>query len=452
MALYVQSKKLIYMWILILISSIFNLSRINNTLHSEHNSMDNIAYRPLNITNNRPLNITNNRPLNITNNRPLNIAYKPRNISKVAMQFLNLSVYQKILNYSASNNMKRRWARINIDSREIKYCCRVTAGLGNILSMYWTARALVFFSSSSFQLVLNNKCFGGGRQSRELFTYSEPLYFMVYLPKYSKINMFNYYNLSNTTYNLLSRWRNNSIHKYHKTFDTFSTPLQSLYYNPLFLPIIRKESHEAFLKMNLNSVQFTSVHDIVIHFRCGDIFGLNETHHGFIALSFYKKALEIINSKYSYHGTENMSVWFLTQTGSRSLRQWTKVNESKYQTECISLVNNYVPYLKDLVFDKYKFNVIGNGDTNEDFYRMSFAPNLIVSMSTFSQQAAIINANTVILPDWGPFAERSRINSSSYWIPSNHKYVNLLNSWVSSRDITTKRWDVQRIVNYLVTH
>lgn len=400
----------------------------------------------------------------------------PNNISLIKhkiLEFLNLPFYLYIMNDLNASYPNKPWnALLNIpylnktinSNYTIKYCMMLGTGLGNILSNYWSARASVFLSNSSFEFFSNpnhnNEC-KLGRSNKFFLTQNASLYhndlFTFYLPLNSSINMFNtYYNFTKYEYYILYKWNINTIYNFGGGY-TYRTPLSLLFYNPLFIPIVRYETNFALNKyfenddnnQQSNFIIDNNDNNIIIHFRCGDVIGIKNPDYGLLTLSFYKKAFKMLNAS-----RDKSNVYFVTQLDKNSLRSWTTTSESKYKGKCNDLVMNYTKHIRSLYHFK-NFKIIGNNDINYDFYNMVKVKNLIVSMSSFAQQAAICNYDGNILwPSYGPWRVLGRkLVSGAIWSPDKHFWINVdkpKKIYIVSTEYSG--WTINSLLEFLITN
>eukprot|EP01083_Nonionella_stella_P009907 28353_1 len=371
-----------------------------------------------------------------------------------SMKWFNLSIYQMILHNRTSNPNSYHqglWGGITIKSHTLEYCMTMGSGLGNVLSGYWAARGLAYSTNLTFNLL--HQCPNLGRSITYL-TSEERNTFTRFLPRKTHITYVTHSNISVSEGNQLHAFGNNMLHHFGEY--PYRSALQLIYYNPLFLPILITETKTALTLQSHDELFAFGVNDVVIHIRCGDVIGIKNPDYGFLTLSFYKHAIEVINFNFTSGNISNINVIVLTQTGKNSLRTWTTTQEHQYESKCADFIDKYTPHIRKLFVDvSVNFTVIGNGIINHDFYKMTFAPNYIASMSTFAQQAAFANTNNVILPNWGPWRNLAHewVDGNNLWTPKNHKYIDVKyeNKWyIDSKEY--HGWSVDKLVQYLIMH
>merc|ERR1712176_797443 len=91
------------------------------------------------------------------------------------------------------------------------------------------------------------------------------------------------------------------------------------------MPILIQNTHDAlngYFEHNTiaSKPTFASERDIVIHFRCGDILSAGGKEYGFMTIKYFEKALDIIKNDLNVSIDEGMSIYFLSQLGTNSLR------------------------------------------------------------------------------------------------------------------------------------
>ena len=248
----------------------------------------------------------------------------------------------------------------------------------------------------------------------------------------------------------------------------FKSVYRLLYYNPIMINLIIQDTHNAldryFESMkNVGHTQnkladplWTSDRDIVIHFRCGDVLSERKTTYGFVTSLYFQRAFEIISELYGtnslFEDTPNITIWFLSQLGKNSLRR-TMNQERKNANGCNQLVYGYVKELQKMV-SPATIVINGNDLLSVDFYRMVYAPNLICSMSSFCESAALANANNVIMPIYGPWWKLPEMIEGGIWYPPNHHIINNSEEYMilSSFNISSKQMNVSQITEYLISH
>eukprot|EP00483_Globobulimina_turgida_P013741 UN13767 len=159
-------------------------------------------------------------------------------------------------------------------------------------------------------------------------------------------------------------------------------------------------------KNTLPDAVFNSNKDIVIHFRCGDILSAGGSEYGFMTISYFKIAFDLIQNELDMPFESDTRIFFVSQLGENSLRADVLLGQQNLERKnlngCRQVVYKYVEALQSLV-SPANITINGNNPLNVDFYRMVHAPVLICSMSTFCEEAGQANTNNVILPMWGPW-------------------------------------------------
>ena len=111
----------------------------------------------------------------------------------------------------------------------------------------------------------------------------------------------------------------------------------------------------------------------------------------------------------------------------------------------------YTKHIRGL-YDFENFEIIGGNDINCDFYNMMKVSNLIVSMSSFVQQAAVLNMGNVIFPSHGPWQEmKKELLSGNIWTPDKQIYLDVDHPqkiYITSDEYYS--WRVDHIIKILV--
>eukprot|EP01083_Nonionella_stella_P145175 454424_1 len=346
------------------------------------------------------------------------------------------------------------------DNPKLIYCAGINlAGIGNHLAQYWTARAVAFWMGYDFVMMNSyddDRCWQDA--ASEMYDkYWSNNTWSSYLIKSNNESVYDEFNTNNRARQRIWLWITQSVTQLDKEEGKkkycYKSLIRLFWYNPLYLPIIIRDTHSALDRyFDIHPIDKVLGHnDVVIHFRCGDILSAGGDEYGFMTLQYYKEAFS------NWSLTENTVVHLLSQLGDQSLRSDDNLGkhnlERKNRNGCNDIVTAYVAELHKIV-SPARILIHGNNALSTDFHMMVDAPLLICSESTFCEQAALANTNSVVMPIYGPWIDLGKMRAGGIWTPSNHKFISnsLTQMTLSSSRVTSKKMNPTQIVEYLITH
>eukprot|EP01084_Bolivina_argentea_P155533 271030_1 len=357
---------------------------------------------------------------------------------------------------------------MSISNDRIEFCSP-QLGVGNFLAHYWFTRSVSLFLNIDFKV--RPKC----KRFYRFFWKS----FIPNLRDYVPNSKYQYiFNELHITYQDRINWIDMNINickQHNKKLDyVFTNNMRLLYHNNLFQKhFVIDEINTAYtnwFKENWYNVTkqkyFNTSNDIVIYYRCGDIFSAsgNNKDYGVLSLSFYEKAFQLIKTKLMKYEPTNSSItiWFITQFIQKNSFQ------KRHPKHCRNIIDNYiVPALMDIaciIFNRSKMNIkwiVRGNETNFniDYYLLVTAPILICSDSSFCSTAALANGNKMIIMPYHSYLYQYNdvINSPSeyFHLSSNVENIeiDLQNGMeLNSHKAVAQNMTLLQIVQFLFNH
>ncbi|ETO25677.1 hypothetical protein RFI_11458 [Reticulomyxa filosa] len=316
------------------------------------------------------------------------------------------------------------------------------SGLGNILSIYWYGRAIAYWQGMNFELKHAQWLAWSPKVSNT---------FLQYLPSYASFEEMQLDEMIGTDeYNQLKKKLENLEIDLNAGIETRYSHVTSqlmTYYNNHFMQFIIADTHAALqrhfkVKPNNGVIyreKLVNKHDVVIHFRCGDILHRGHELYHFLTLQYYTYILDYIIKEYNISDEirlAKMKVFMLSQITQEGVHLPSDVKS-------IEKCQHLIWIFRDVLSERYPnvFFEVMNNDIVNDFAMMVYAPHLICSTSSFCLHAALANkAKHVFLPDIGPwtfFTLHKSLFLNTSFLPSTHFVVDVQqNAWsIKSTDV-----------------
>ncbi len=263
------------------------------------------------------------------------------------------------------------------------FCLAPSAsGLGNSLSDYFLARVIARLSGARF--AVSNRC--------EFYDFNG--YLPVKVPAPQENDPHDYWpapppRVSSRWLRRMARHLGKRSRTKHEFFH--ASPI-SPYLLRWFGPAITRDlrlAQDTYWQERPDTRPQSTEHDIVIHFRCGDIISGEFTKwgYGFPCVEYYARA--VLAALYEDPTPRNL--WVLLNTKRR--------DDTPYSNECETFVDDMTKLVTRTLGSRHKQTyIISDGTVSEDFYRISNAYLFIGSISTFSLWGALGNGRNSVLP------------------------------------------------------
>ncbi len=342
--------------------------------------------------------------------------------------------------------------KINFESSTIDFMNQFKdPKLGALMSLYWEARMISFFSKNfDFNII---KASNTLLDKRKYDIFHDKNHYCSFLPTFTNIHAVDIFNNNEYEKNKykfeqyiewILMWNYQSKRKSPYTLYAYGLDTMNLLVSHFFVNIIQTETNEAFNKYYKfhkkekqknyisNQMWINKIDDVLIHVRCQDVLLHGAGGYGVSSIQYYYNAIKLVLNT-SFH--ENMAIHLVS---------FIRNKQQDKTDQCYNFLYNFLLKEMKKVFYPIQIKLITNGTIDDDFYRFTQAPNMICGTSSYCIMGALANKNNVILAKkWTP-QEWYKYSSSFNVIAQNIHYLDDPN-FITSQYIKKHKLGVKEI-------